>query len=121
VANGYDTYLRLTKTTALGSGVLNRAVYGYDNASRLSSVSDGNSDSATYSYIANSSLVGQIVFQQSSTTRMTTTQEFDYLNRLSSISWSPTNLFGYLENAANAAYPNHLPYAWQEMRHWGHI
>ena len=40
---------------------------------------------ATYSYLANSPLVGQIAFKQSTTTRLTTTKQYDNLNRLSSI------------------------------------
>jgi len=48
VTNGYDTVLRRTGTAALGGGVLNTAVYGYDNASRLVSVADGNNNSAAY-------------------------------------------------------------------------
>jgi hypothetical protein len=46
--------------------------YGYDAASRLKTVSDGNSEVATYSYLANSPLVGQITFSKNGTTRMTT-------------------------------------------------
>ena len=38
--------------------------------------------------IANAPLAGQIVFQHSSTTRMTTAKQYDYLNRLISISSS---------------------------------
>src|SRR5271157_465020 len=57
--------------------------------------------SATYSYLANSPLVGQIVYQRSGTTRMTTPKQYDYLNRLSSISSTPSNAFAYQYNAAN--------------------
>src|SRR5271157_2035352 len=57
--------------------------------------------SATYSYLANSPLVGQIVYQRSGTTRMTTPKQYDYLNRLSSISSTPSNSFTYQYNAAN--------------------
>jgi hypothetical protein len=68
--------------------------------SRLATVSDG-TNSATYSYLANSSLVGQIVFASNTVTRMTTSKQYDYLNRLSSISSTPTNSFIYEYNAAN--------------------
>ena len=77
-----------------------RAIYGYDAASRLASVSDG-TNSATYSYLANSPMVGQIVFASNGVTRMTTSRQYDYLNRLSAISSSPSNSFAYLYNAAN--------------------
>ena len=75
--------------------------------SRLASVSDGNGNSATYSYLANSPLVGQIVFASNMTTRMTTTNQYDYLNRLTSISSTggasgavPVS-FNYAYNSAN--------------------
>ncbi|HEX3718794.1 MAG TPA: type IV secretion protein Rhs, partial [Verrucomicrobiae bacterium] len=100
VTNGYDTLLRRTNLTALHSGVLARTLYGYDNASRLASVTDG-TNSAAYAYLANSSLVGQITFAPSSTTRMTTAKQYDYLNRLSSISSTPSNSFAYEYNSAN--------------------
>ena len=71
------------------------------HASRLATVSDGNGDSAAYSYLANSPLAGQITFSRNGATRMTTTKQYDYLNRLSSISSSPSNSFTYQYNAAN--------------------
>ncbi len=113
VTNSYDQYLRRTNLTALASGVLNRAAYGYDNASRLASVTDaGDNDSASYSYLANSPLVSQIVFKQSSTTRMTTTKTYDYLNRLTQISSAPSaglaSTFNYNYNAANQRTHNTL-------------
>ena len=91
VTNGYDSYLRRTMLAALsGSSQLLSATYGYDNASRLASVTDGNNNSATYSYLANSPLVSQITFKQSGLTRMTTTKQWDYLNRLTQISSAPS-------------------------------
>ena len=81
----------------------NVAMLGTDphgSASRLASVSDGNGDSAAYSHLANSPLAGQIAFAQSGATRMTTIKQYDYLNRLSSVS-SPSNAFAYSYNAAN--------------------
>ncbi len=55
----------------------------------------------------NSPLVGQIVFKQSGTTRMTTTKQFDYLNRLTAIAsqpgtaGQPSSAFNYTYNSAN--------------------
>jgi RHS repeat-associated protein len=66
----------------------------------LSSVSDGNGNSAAYSYLANSSLAWQIAFAHSGTPEMTTSKQYDYLNRLSSIS-STSNSFAYQYNAAS--------------------
>lgn len=102
VTNGYDTSLRRTGLGALaGSSLLTGATYGYDNASRLATVSSG-SDSATYSYVANSPLVGQIAFKHSGATKMTTTKQYDFLNRLTSISSPGTPAsFSYKYNNAN--------------------
>ena len=87
---GYDSDLRRTMLAALsGSSQLLSATYGYDNASRLASVADGNNNSASYSYLANSPLVSHITFKQSGLTRMTTTKQWDYLNRLTQISSAP--------------------------------
>src|SRR5271168_4495707 len=78
----------------------------YDAASRLSSVSDG-TRFATYSYLANSPLVSQIAFTNSGTWRMTTTKQYDFLNRLTSISSAPSgpytslSSFAYVYNSAN--------------------
>jgi RHS repeat-associated protein len=107
VTNGYDQYMRRTNLTALASGVLNRTIYGYDNASRLSGVSDGNNNSSAYSYLANSPLVSQITFTNGSALRMTTTKQYDYLNRLTQISSAPSAsyvsplTFNYNYNPAN--------------------
>ena len=104
VTNGYDQYLRRTSLW-LGNqpSTLQSINDGYDNASRLQTVTDnsaGTAYSATYSYLANSPLVSQIVFKQSTTTRMTTTKQYDYLNRLTAIS-SAVPSFAYSYNAAN--------------------
>ena len=63
-------------------------------------VSDG-TNTATYSYLANSPLVGQITFKSNSFMAMTTTKQYDLLNRLASISSAPSNSFAYLYNSAN--------------------
>ena len=90
VTNGYDADLRRTTLAALSANApLLTNSYGYDAASRLQTVSDGN-NSATYLYVANSPLVGQITFKQGSTTRMTTTNQYDKLNRLTQILSTPS-------------------------------
>lgn len=114
ITNGYDALLRRTNLSVLASGVLSRTAYGYDNASRLATVDDGNNDTATYSYVANSPLVNQITFQQSGTMRMTTTKSYDYLNRLKHISSAPSGsgtvpvTFNYTYNSANQRTKNVL-------------
>ena len=78
--------------------------HGYDDAPRFATVTDGVC-SATYSYLANSPLVEDIVFKQNATTRMTTTKAYDYVNRLTSIGHADgaTTLasYAYGYNAAN--------------------
>ena len=100
MSNQFDADLRRTSVALLyGSSSLCQAIYGYDNASRLASVSDG-ANAAAYSYLANSPLVGQITFSQSGATKMTTSKQYDYLNRLTSVA-SSSNSFAYQYNAAN--------------------
>jgi RHS repeat-associated protein len=106
VTNGYDQFLRRTNVVTLSPqlAVLNWTSYGYDTESRLLVVSNDD-NSATYGYLANSPLVGQIQFKQGSTLRMTTTKNYDSLNRLTSISSVPTASstveYDYAYNAAN--------------------
>ncbi len=107
ITNIYDADLRRTNLMAhVGTNVLTTA-YGYDNASRLLTVNDGNNNVATYSYLANSPLVSQITFTQNGAKRMTTTKQYDYLNRLTQISSQPSASgtlpisYSYNYNAAN--------------------
>jgi len=58
-----------------------------------------------YSYLANSHLISQITYRSNSTTRMTTTKSYDYLNRLqwisSALSASSALSFAYDYTDAN--------------------
>ena len=105
--HSYDQYLRRTSLTALNAGTAFVSdSFSYDSASRLQTVTDnGSGSSATYSYLANSPLVGQIAFANGGQTRMTTTKQYDYLNRLTSISSVPSAAavvsFAYQYNSAN--------------------
>ncbi len=107
VSNRYDELLRRTNVAVVvGGSVVASTGYGYDSAGRLSTVIEG-TNSATYSYIANSPLVSQIVFQQNATTRMTTSKSYDYLNRLLLITnhvaaaGAESPAFAYALNTAN--------------------
>jgi RHS repeat-associated protein len=104
ITNVYDGLLRRTHLTVLtNGGSVYQALYGYDAASRMLTVSDG-TNNATYGYVTNSSLVAEIAFKQNSTLRMTTTKQYDLLNRLTNISSTTasfTNSFAYLYNDAN--------------------
>ena len=113
ITNGYDQFLRRTNLTARQAGSpLVRQAFGYDQASRLQSVKDGNGNAAGYSYVANSALVGQIAFTNGSVQQMTTTKTYDFLNRLTGIAStpvaSPAVNFNYNYNAANQRTRNTL-------------
>ena len=78
--------------------------YGYDNASRLQTATDG-TNNATYAYVANSPLVSQITMKSNATRRTTISKLYDYLNRFTQISSTPSAAsavsFGYSYNSAN--------------------
>jgi RHS repeat-associated protein len=102
VTRAYDSLLRPASVSLNPQpGTLNS--YAYDTAGRLSSVSSG-AYSATYHYLANSPMVDQVTFQQSTTLRLTTSKAFDNLNRLSWVSnasFFPVSAHAYHYNAAN--------------------
>ena len=106
VTNGYDPYLRRTSLVLLSAQgtVLASTAYGYGQTSRLQSVSAG-LISAGYAYLANSALVGPIGFTNNGTQRMTTTKQYDLLDRVLSVSSAPSAAsalsFGYGYNLAN--------------------
>jgi len=105
VTNAYDAYLRRT-AVGINTQPSTLTQFGYDTASRLAGVTNGNS-SAAYGYLANSPLVSTVTFRTNTTTRMTTTKTYDYLNRLTSISSVPSGTgvppvsFTYAYNTAN--------------------
>lgn len=100
VTNVYDNLLRRTNVATLGVST----GYRYDNASRLAQVLSG-TNTASYAYLANSPLVSQIAFTNGSALRMTTTKQYDLLNRLTSITNLPSAAsalgFRYAYNNAN--------------------
>jgi len=104
---GYDQYLRRTNLTVLqGSAPILQHTNAFDLAGRLLVVGDTAGHSATYSYLADSALVGQIRFQQGSTLRMTTAKQYDPLNRLTALSSTVGQApsfaaFAYVYNRAN--------------------
>jgi len=107
LTNGYDAVLRrLNSVALLNSSVLSSYAYAYDYASRLTNVTDG-TYSAAYDFLVNSSLVSQITLKSNTNVRMTTTKQYDYLNRLQSISSAPSapnelpGAYSYGYNAAN--------------------
>ncbi len=107
VSNRYDSLLRRTDVAVVIDGtVVGSTSYGYDTAGRLSTVSHG-TNNATYSYIANSPLIGQITFTNGMSLRMTTSKSYDYLNRLTLITnhvpaaGTESPAFAYVLNPAN--------------------
>jgi RHS repeat-associated protein len=114
VTNVFDALLRRTSVSINHQlSTINSASYSYSATSgRLDTVGDGAGHTATYTYVANSMLVSNLVFKQGSTTRMTTTTKHDLLNRIERI-----------DNVPNAAaslvdqyYYNNASQRWQNLR-----
>jgi RHS repeat-associated protein len=106
LTNGYDQFMRRTNMILLLNGsALVQSTNTFDAASRLLSIGDCLGNTATYSYVANSPLVSQIMFTNNGVPRMTTTKQYDFLNRLTSISSSAgsssLSSFSYVYNSAN--------------------
>ena len=107
VSNTFDSLNRRRNVTVHApAGALASASYDFDSSTgRLGSVSDG-TNTAAYSYLANSPLVGQIAFSHNGTNVMTTTKQYDRLNRLTRVqtlgaaSW-PLASFDSAYNDAN--------------------
>lgn len=78
----------------------------------MQSVTDGNNNSAVYAYLANSPLIQQITFNQGANARMTTSRQYDYLNRLTQIASVPGAgfpvSFNYTYKSANQRVLSHL-------------
>ena len=90
VSNTYDGLQRRTGVAVWRNGLLLWGyTNGYDDASRITSVSDG-INSATYYYVANSSSVDHIDFAQNGAFVMRTQNTYDPVNRLiSRVSLAP--------------------------------
>jgi RHS repeat-associated protein len=106
LTNGYDQFMRRTAVASLqGTSLICRATNSFDAASRLLAVGDGTGNTATYGYVANAPLVDHISFTNNGSGRMTTSKQYDLLNRLTSISSSPSAAaalgFTYLYDNAN--------------------
>jgi len=101
ITRGFDAYYRPSQ---LGGASLSTVTYGYDDASRLQTVTQG-TNTATYAYLTNSSLAQSVTFTQGGTSRLTTSKAYDFLNRLSSITNTPSadtaRSYIYSYNAAN--------------------
>jgi RHS repeat-associated protein len=106
VTNSCDSLLRRTNPAIVQNSTtpLLHQSFSYDAASRLKTVTVGE-HVITYTYLDDSPLVSQIAFQRGSATPMTTTRQYDKLNRLTNIvsapSGSPAVSFSYGYNAAN--------------------
>ncbi len=105
VSNAYDSLHRRSTNAVLLNGVIQAmTAYSYDDLSRLATVSDG-TNSATYSYVPDSTLIGGVVYAQNGTNRMTRTNQYDALNRVTNIVWkvgsTVISSFAYQYNSAN--------------------
>lgn len=105
IDRSFDSLQRLSGLTALNeqSSTLVAATYGYNNVSRLETVTSGQS-AVTHGYAANSSLVESVTFRNGGSTRLTTARAYDKLNRLGTINntlGSGSLNYAYTYNAAN--------------------
>jgi RHS repeat-associated protein len=82
------TFDSLYRLSGLSVPSVQSVAYGYDAASRLSTIASGN-NTVTYAYATNSPLVQSLTFTNNGTPRLTTTKAYDNLNRLTSISSAP--------------------------------
>lgn len=80
--------------------------FSYDTAGRLQTITDG-IYSSTYAYTANSALPSSLTHKENATLRLTTTKQWDFLNRLIETKSSPSgsselpSLFRYGYNDVN--------------------
>ena len=91
ITSGYDTLLRRNSLSLNTQPSALNWSYGFDLLTgRLQTVADGpvpaSANSATYFYVANSPLIDHIQFKNGANLTMTTTRQYDKLNRLSGIS-----------------------------------
>jgi YD repeat-containing protein len=113
VVHVYNNKLQRTHQRLRESGTTRQeARFGYDMAGRISAVTNGLSTGlrAAYGYLPNSSLIGTLTLTNHNTARgMTTTRDYDRLNRLRTISSKAFGsaapvlpvAFEYQYNAAN--------------------
>ena len=85
ISNHFNPYLGRDSVSVLGLSSPLQDNYGYDSYGRLSSVSSGTC-SATYGYMPNSDLLQSTIFQNGSSTVLTTTRSWQYGYRLGCIS-----------------------------------
>lgn len=102
---GYNDYLKLTALGANTPTMISQT-FTYKNSGLLDVATDGAYD-ASYSYVPNSKLVSQILYKNNTTTRLTTTKQWDLLNRLAETKSTPAgtgelpSVFDYAYNNAN--------------------
>lgn len=90
VQHGFDPLSRPNRVTAsVGSTSLVQTDYGYDLASRLATVTNGDK-TATYAYLADTSMVASVTFQRGSVNRLVVTKTYDKLDHLTSIEAVPS-------------------------------
>jgi len=100
---GYDSHNRLDSISVLPSGggsPLTAYSLGYEpSTSRIAQIDYGD-HAIDYGYHANSALIETVAFERGGALRLTTTRQYDNLNRLRAIS-SGAMSYAYSYNAAN--------------------
>jgi len=83
ISRGYDPLRRLSGvTTVLGGETLSSHGYGYDDAFRLKTVSDGGVRSATYGYDPDADLMTRMTLREGGAIRLDSVRSFDLAGRL---------------------------------------
>ncbi|PWU10508.1 MAG: hypothetical protein C5B50_25455 [Verrucomicrobia bacterium] len=118
VTNSLDPLLRRTNLALLSSNSkLLSSSFGFDAASRLKTVRDG-TNTAAYSYLANSPLISQIFYTNNGSLRMIQTRQYDNLNRLTNLTWTVGSTviasFTYQYNSAN----QRTKVTWADGSYW---
>jgi RHS repeat-associated protein len=106
VTNVYDNqFRRQSVTLGHSSGTLHQSGFTYHPTSGRFYTATHGTYTATYSYVPNSTLVGQVDFRNSGVTHLSTSRQYDYLNRLISIQnnvgASPVTSYAYQYNQAS--------------------
>lgn len=121
VHRGYDALNRRISLSVPAVNALAETDYGYDGASRLHTVTMGGI-SATYTPQPNSNLIGQIDFANGGQAVMATTKQYDFLDRLTSISTTPA---GQMTPVSSSAYAyngvgQRVEQAREDGSHWSY-
>ncbi|PWU20969.1 MAG: hypothetical protein C5B50_02840 [Verrucomicrobia bacterium] len=118
ISNSLDSLLRRTNLVINQSGnPIIQQSSSFDAASRLKTTGDS-TNTAAYSYLANSPLISQIFYTNNGSLRMVQTRQYDNLNRLTNLTWTVGSTliasFSYQYNSAN----QRTKVTWADGSYW---